>query len=119
MVAGATAFFRPGKLLTEDFQPGDFGKVPRKSEEAVLALAAQGVADEGVPFFNIAEVMGRRLGVPVRSKSFPEAFLQMGWMAIMAQIDSPASSLQTQAVLGWAPTRPTPLEDLEKGSYFK
>jgi hypothetical protein len=63
-------------------------------------------ADEGVPLKNIADVIGRRLGVPVVSNSLEEAADHFGWLAQFAPIDMVASSAQTQEQLGWCPTQP-------------
>jgi nucleoside-diphosphate-sugar epimerase len=51
-----------------------------------------GVADEGVPFRDIAEVIGRRLNLPVVSKSPEEAAEHFGWMGYFVGMDVPASS---------------------------
>jgi nucleoside-diphosphate-sugar epimerase len=77
-----------------------------------------GVADEGVPTRDIAEVIGRRLNLPVVAKSREEAGGHFGWMANFFGIDSPASSAQTQQQLGWRPTQPGLIADIEE-HYFK
>ncbi len=77
-----------------------------------------GVADEGVPTRDIAHVIGRRLNVPVVSKSREEAAGHFGWMAHFFGIDGPASSAQTQQQLGWRPTQPGLIADLEE-HYFQ
>jgi nucleoside-diphosphate-sugar epimerase len=77
-----------------------------------------GVGEEGVPFREIAEVIGRRLQVPVVSKSPQEAAEHFGWFTHFAAIDSPASSERTQEVLGWRPTRPGLIADLDHVRYF-
>ncbi|MFZ1010902.1 MAG: SDR family oxidoreductase [Candidatus Sulfotelmatobacter sp.] len=76
------------------------------------------VAEEGVPCRNIAEVIGRGLKVPVVSKSPDEAAAHFGWLAMFADLDMPASSAQTQERLGWRPTGPGLIADLEKMQYF-
>lgn len=76
------------------------------------------VADEGVPFREIAEVIGRRLNLPVVSKTPEEAAEHFGWFAMFAAIDSPASSAQTKEQLGWRPTRPGLIPDLDRPRYF-
>jgi nucleoside-diphosphate-sugar epimerase len=76
------------------------------------------VAEEGVPVRDIAEVIGRRLNVPVVSKSPEEALKHFGWLGVFAGLDSPASSAQTQQRLGWHPVQTSLLDDLERGSYF-
>ncbi|MEH1933804.1 MAG: SDR family oxidoreductase [Nostoc sp.] len=78
-----------------------------------------GVAEEGVALRDIAEVIGRRLNVPVVTKSPEEAANHFGWFAHFAAIDNPTSSTQTQQQLGWRPVQPSLITDLERGSYFK
>jgi nucleoside-diphosphate-sugar epimerase len=75
------------------------------------------VAEEGVPFRNIAEVIGRGLKVPVVSKSPEEAAAHFGWLGMFVGFDLPASSAQTQKRLGWRPTGPGLIADLEKMRY--
>jgi nucleoside-diphosphate-sugar epimerase len=76
------------------------------------------IAEEGIPFRAIAEVIGRKLNLPVTSLSRTEAPAHFTWMAQFAQMDVPASSAQTAERLGWTPTGPGLLEDLENGTYF-
>ena len=76
------------------------------------------VADEGVPFRQIAEVIGRRLNVPVVSKSPQEAAAHFGWFGRFAAFDVPTSSERTRALLGWKPTQPGLIEDLDHPAYF-
>jgi nucleoside-diphosphate-sugar epimerase len=78
-----------------------------------------GVADEGVRFRDIAGVIGRRLNVPVLSKSSADAAEHFGWFAHFAAIDSPASSAQTQEQLGWRPRQPGLMADLDRECYFE
>ena len=75
------------------------------------------VADEGVPFRAIAEVVGKHLGVPVVSQTPDEAAEHFGWFTRFAAIDAPASSEKTRAVLGWQPTQLGLLADIE-ANYF-
>jgi nucleoside-diphosphate-sugar epimerase len=77
------------------------------------------VADEGVPFRDIAGVIGRRLNVPVVSKSPQEAAEHFGWFAHFAAIDNPASSKQTQELLGWQPRQPGLISDLDHPRCFQ
>jgi nucleoside-diphosphate-sugar epimerase len=76
------------------------------------------VAEEGVSMREIAEVIGRGLKVPVVSLSPEEAPAHFGWLAMFAGFDMPASSAQTQQRLGWHPTGPGLIADLEQMRYF-
>jgi nucleoside-diphosphate-sugar epimerase len=76
------------------------------------------VADEGVPFKAIAEVIGRRLRVPVVSQSPEEAATHFGWFARFAGVDCPASSGTTRSRLGWKPEQPGLIADLDHPAYF-
>ena len=76
------------------------------------------VADEGVVFRRIAEVIARRLNVPAASLSQEEAAEHFGWFAMFAGFDVPTSSAQTQALLGWQPTEPGLLADIDHAAYF-
>jgi len=76
------------------------------------------VADEGVPFKQIAEVIGRRLNVPVVSKSPQEAAAHFGWFGRFAAFDVPTSSERTRSLLGWRPTQTGLIEDLDQPAYF-
>jgi hypothetical protein len=62
----------------------------------------------------IAEVIGRGLKVPVVSLSQEEAQAHFGWLAMFAGFDMPASSAQTRQRLGWHPTGPRLIADLEQ-----
>ncbi len=87
-------------------------------EKATAGARYHAVAEEGIAFRDIAEVIGRRLNIPVVSKSPEEAANHFGWIGAFAGIDCPASSKLTQERLGWRPVQPTLLTDLERGSYF-
>jgi nucleoside-diphosphate-sugar epimerase len=77
------------------------------------------VGEQGVAFRKIAEVIGKRLNVPVVSKSAAEAAAHFGWFAHFAAIDVPASSARTQQLLGWNPQHSELLPDLDRETYFK
>jgi nucleoside-diphosphate-sugar epimerase len=72
------------------------------------------VAEEGVPMRAIAEAIGRCLKLPVKSIAADEVQAFFGWLAMFAGRDMPASSAQTQAKLGWRPTGPGLIADLER-----
>jgi nucleoside-diphosphate-sugar epimerase len=88
-------------------------------EKGFAGARYHGIGEEGVPFREIAEVIGRHLNVPVVSKSPEEAADHFGWLARFASIDIPASSVRTQELLAWQPTHPGLLEDLDRGHYFE
>src|SRR5271156_980667 len=75
------------------------------------------VGEEGVPMRDIAEVIGRGLKVPAVSISAEKAPAHFGWFATFAGIDMPASSALTQKRLGWRPTGPGLIADLERTDY--
>ena len=75
------------------------------------------VAEEGVPVREIAEAVGAGLGVPVRSLSAEEAASHFGWLGPFAGMDLPALSASTRERLGWAPTGPSLIEDLQAMDY--
>jgi nucleoside-diphosphate-sugar epimerase len=72
------------------------------------------VAEEGISMREIAEVIGRGLKVPVVSLSQKEAQAHFGWLAMFAGFDMPASGVQTRQRLGWHPTGPGLIADLEQ-----
>jgi nucleoside-diphosphate-sugar epimerase len=77
------------------------------------------IADEGIPTREIAELFGRHLSVPVVSISPEQAGEHFGWIGAFFGLDAPASSALTQQRLGWKPTHPGLIDDLERGHYFE
>ncbi len=75
------------------------------------------VAEEGIAVRDIAEVIGRGLKVPVVSLSPEEAPAHFGWLGAFMGFDMPASSVKTQEQLGWHPTGPGLIADLEQMNY--
>ncbi|MFD2573263.1 SDR family oxidoreductase [Spirosoma soli] len=88
-------------------------------EQGVAGARYHGVADEGIPVRQIAEVIGRHLNLPVVSVSPDEAVGHFGWMGRFIVINSPSSSAKTRERLGWQPTHPGLIEDLDMGHYFE
>jgi nucleoside-diphosphate-sugar epimerase len=88
-------------------------------EKGTAGASYHGVADEGVPTREIAEVIGRQLNVPIVSKSREEAADHFGWIARFFAMDGPASSALTQQRLGWRPTQPGLIADLKATHYFE
>jgi len=87
-------------------------------EKGASGSRFHGVADEGIPVREIAEAIGRRLNVPAVSKTHEEAGALLGFIGHVLAMDGPASSALTQERLGWRPTGPGLIADLEKGRYF-
>jgi nucleoside-diphosphate-sugar epimerase len=88
-------------------------------ERAPAGSTLHAVADEGVPIREIAEVIGRHLDLPVVSIAPDEAGEHFTWLAGFLAIDAPASSTLTRELLGWQPTRPGLIADLDQGHYFR
>jgi len=87
-------------------------------EKGSAGASYHAIGDEGVPFQDIASVIGRRLHVPVVSKSPEQAAHHFGWLAHFVGIDCPASSKLTEEKLEWQPKQPGIIADLERGTYF-
>jgi nucleoside-diphosphate-sugar epimerase len=97
----------------------DAAKVYRLAlERGAIDGPYHAIAEEGVPFKAIAEMIGRHLGLPVESRAPDEAEAHFGWFAMFAGMDVPASSARTRDLLGWAPSGPTLLEDMDQAGYF-
>jgi nucleoside-diphosphate-sugar epimerase len=77
------------------------------------------VAEQGVPLREIAEAIGTGLKIPVVSKSAEEAGDHFGWLGMFVGADAPASSVLTQQRLGWRPTGPGLITDLNAMKYFE
>ena len=87
-------------------------------ENAPAGSTLHASAEEGVPIGDVAEGIGRHLDVPVMSIAAGDAGEHFTWLAGFIGTDSPASSVLTQELLGWHPTHPGLISDLEQGHYF-
>ncbi len=87
-------------------------------EKGTAGARFHAVADQGVAIREIAEIIGRRLHVPVVSKSPEEAAALFGFVGRFLVMDGPSSSKRTQEQLGWRPLQPGLVADLEHGRYF-
>ena len=88
-------------------------------EAAPAGSVLHGVADEGVPTREIADVIGRHLNLPVVSVSAEDAPDHFGFLAAFFGADVPASSALTRERLDWEPVQPGLLSDLDQGHYFR
>jgi nucleoside-diphosphate-sugar epimerase len=88
-------------------------------EKAPAGSTLHAVADEGVPIRDIAELIGRHLDLPVVTVSPEDAGEHFAWLAGFLAADSPASSALTRKRMGWHPTHPGLIADLDQGHYFQ
>jgi nucleoside-diphosphate-sugar epimerase len=115
---GAAAYIGEGQNRWAAVHRADAAKVYRLALERHVSACYHAVAESGVPFRRIAEVIGHRLGMPVASKTPDEAAAYFGWFAHFAALDNHASSELTQRWLGWSPMGPRLLEDMDRSGYF-
>lgn len=88
-------------------------------ENARAGTRWHAVADEGIPFREIAQGIGDRLGLPAKSVPADQVPAHFGgFLAMPVRLDVPASSLITRRTLGWEPVHPGLLADLDNGHYF-
>ncbi|MGJ7607393.1 SDR family oxidoreductase [Variovorax sp. LT1R20] len=112
---GVSVFLDEGENCWAGVSRQDAARVYRLAlEQGVSESVYHAVADERVPFKAIAEVIGRRLGLPTESRE-REHF---GWFANMAGADMSVSSARTREMLGWKPRGPGLLVDLDQPGYY-
>ncbi|GMA25481.1 hypothetical protein GCM10025864_32400 [Luteimicrobium album] len=87
-------------------------------DAAPAGSVVHAVGEEGVPTRDIAEALGRSLGLPTDSVAPEDAGDAFGWMARFFGLDAPTSSVLTQERYGWTPTGPTLLDDIAAGGYL-
>jgi nucleoside-diphosphate-sugar epimerase len=88
-------------------------------EKAPAGSVLHGIAEEGVPIRDIAEVIGRHLDVTVASVAPEAAAEHFGFLGALLGFDAPTSNTMTRELLDWHPTHPGLLEDLDQGHYFR
>ncbi|MBN9234569.1 MULTISPECIES: SDR family oxidoreductase [Phyllobacteriaceae] len=117
---GASAYVGDGQNRWPGVHRIDAARLFRLAVEKGSAGARyHAVAEEGIPFREIAEVVGRRLQLPIVSLSHEEANAHFGWLAHFAAMDNPTSSAQTREWLGWHPNQPGLIADVDGPGYFK
>ena len=117
---GVSAYIGEGANRWNAVHRLDAVRIYRLALEKGSAFARyHAVGEEGIAFRRIAEIIGKRLNIPVVSQSPEVAAAHFGWFAHFAALDCPASSAQTQQQLDWAPTQAGLLADLDRESYFK
>jgi nucleoside-diphosphate-sugar epimerase len=88
-------------------------------EHAPAGSVLHAVGDEGVPFRQIAEAIGRHLNLPTSSVSPADASEHFSHLGHFAGLDSPAMAAITRELLNWEPTGPSLLDDLEQEYYYR
>jgi nucleoside-diphosphate-sugar epimerase len=97
----------------------DAARVYRLALEAAPPGARlHAVADDGVPFRDIAGVIGRKLGLPSASITAEDAGEHFSFLGAFVSLDNPTSSELTRQSLDWQPSHPSLIEDLDQGHYF-
>lgn len=117
---GVSAYVGEGRNRWPAVHRFDAARLFRLALEKCAASAHyHGNAEEGIAFRNIAEVIGKRLNIPVVGKSPEEAAEHFGWFAHFAMIDNPTSSAFTQQQLRWKPSQPGLIADIDQPDYFR
>jgi nucleoside-diphosphate-sugar epimerase len=89
------------------------------AEKAPAGSVLHGVGEQAVPLRDIAEIIGTRLGIPVRAVPGERAAAHFGWLTTVVSADAPASSAATRRLLGWEPAHAGLLDDLRNGEFFE
>ena len=117
---GSAAYIDEGANRWPAAHTRDIGVLYRLAvEKAPAGSTLHGVGDQGITFKQIAETIGGRLGVGTRSVSAEQASEALGFLATFAGLDNPTSNAKTRALLGWEPTNPGWVEDVQAGHYFE
>jgi nucleoside-diphosphate-sugar epimerase len=117
---GVSGYVEDGSNRWPSAHTLDVARVYRLAlESAPAGTRLHAVADEGIPFRDIAAVIGRGAGVPTASIPAADAGQHFAFLGAFAAVDNPVSSEATRKVLGWEPAEPGLLEDLEHGHYFR
>jgi hypothetical protein len=87
-------------------------------EKALAGSMLHGVGDTGIQRKVIAETIAGKLGIETKSITAEEAPQYLGFLAAFAGLDNPTSNDRTRELLGWEPTHPGWVEDVETGHYF-
>lgn len=116
---GVAAYTGDGSNRWPAANTHDIGVLYRLAlEKAPAGSTLHGVGDTGIPRRVIAETIAARLGVEARSIPADEARRYLGFLADFAGLDNPTSNDKTRALLGWEPTHPGWVEDLQTGHYI-
>ena len=115
---GVSAYPGEGNNRWPGVHRRDAAKLYRLALERAADYAVyHAVAEEGVPFREIAAVIGKKLNIPVKSVTGDDIGKHFGWFERFSQMDADASSMKTREALGWKPVEPGLLDDIAE-SYF-
>jgi nucleoside-diphosphate-sugar epimerase len=117
--AGVSGYVGDGTNRWPSVHTLDAARVYRLAlEEAPAGSRLHAIADEGIPFRDIAAAIGRGAGVPVAGISAEDAGERFAFLGPFVGLDNLISSEVTRKLLGWEPAHPGLIEDLEHGHYF-
>lgn len=84
-----------------------------ESRDSAAPVRILATAEHGIAFKDIAEAIGKKCGVPIKSIPASEAETHLGWLGRFAQLDNPVDSSQTRKAFEWRPRQVGLLEDIE------
>lgn len=117
--AGAFAYPEPGNNRWPAVHRLDAARLFRLAlENAPAGARLHAVAEQGVAVRDIAQIISRRIGQPLRAIAPEAAFAHFGLLGAVLALDVPASSELTQQQLDWHPTHPGLLADLDEAHYY-
>lgn len=115
---GVSAYVADGANRWPAVHVSDAARLVRlAAESAPAGSVLHAAGEEGVVFRDLAAAIGSQLGVPAASVAPGDALEHFGFLGLFAGLDSAVSSVVTRELLGWAPTGPTLLEDIDAGHY--
>jgi nucleoside-diphosphate-sugar epimerase len=115
---GVSGYIGDGQNRWPAVHRTDAARMVRLSlEKAPAGFRAHAAAEEGIPTRDIAAAIGRRLGLPTASIDPAKAEAHFGWISTFFGFDAWASAEKTRSLLGWNPTGPTLMADIEAGAY--
>jgi nucleoside-diphosphate-sugar epimerase len=116
---GVAAYAGDGSNRWPAANTHDIGVLYRLAlEKGPAGSTFHGVGDTGIPRKVIAETIAGKLGVETKSITDEQASQYLGFLAAFAGLDNPTSNDKTREALGWEPTHPGWVEDVETGHYF-
>ncbi|HET9091983.1 MAG TPA: SDR family oxidoreductase [Acidimicrobiales bacterium] len=117
---GVSAYVGDGANRWPAVHRSDAARLTRlAAESAPAGSVLHAVGDEGVPFKQIAEAIGRHLHVPTSSLPPADALQHFGALGHFVGLDSPANAAATRELLDWAPRGPGLLDDLAQDHYYR